>query len=343
MSKGKQSKFLPVYFSVLGAGALGLGYLGWSASSTADEAEGKYKAAVAELDRLESAKLSRTKENAAEKANRVKAYVEQVQDLNKSLMAYQAPLNDAETNEGFQKKLVDAIKTLTEDAKSKSVKVDEKFDFGMADYLGGFPIPGTAPALSAQLDALMYLTNAAMDAGVSEINLLNRTKLAIEAEKEEQPKDAPKKPGRPAPKTGTASKPAGAKKEAGPLLDESKVLERQSLAFAVTGKNRSVLNLINTLSNASPDKAPHFFIIKTLRIENELKDGPDKNRQVEIKEESDPNNKDNVIKRDAMYLLGNEQVKLHLELDLVRFVPEEAPVEKGKPAAKEKESAAADK
>jgi len=342
MSKGKQSKFLPVYFSVLGAGALGLGYLGWSASSTADEAEGNYKAAVAELDRLESAKLSRTKENAAEKANRVKAYVEQVQGLNKSLMAYQAPIADIE-NPDFQKKLVDAIKTLTEDAKSKSVKVDEKFDFGMAEYLGGFPIPGTAPALSAQLDALVHLTNAAMDAGVSEINVLNRTKLAIEAEKEEQPKDAPKKPGKPAQKTGAASKPAGAKKEAGPLLDESKVLERQSLAFAVTGKNRSVLNLINALSNASPDKAPHFFIIKTLRTENELKDGPDKNRQVEIKEESDPNNKDNVIKRDAMYLLGNEQVKLHLELDLVRFVPEEAPVEKGKPAAKEKESAAADK
>lgn len=59
MSKGKQSKFLTIYFAVLGAGALGLGYLAWNASSGADDAEKSFRDKLLELDRLENAPLSR--------------------------------------------------------------------------------------------------------------------------------------------------------------------------------------------------------------------------------------------------------------------------------------------
>ena len=340
MSQGKKSKFLPIYFSVLGAGALGLGYLGWSASSSAEEAETKYKSALSELDRLESAKLSRTRDNAAEKAKMVKTYVDQVEELNKTLKGYQAPVNAAETNESFQKKLLAAIKSARENGQGKSVKVDEKFDFGLGKYLSGFPIPGTAPQLSAQLDALVFLTNAAMDAGISEINNLSRKELPIEKEPKEED---PKKP-KPKPTVGKPKVDEKAKAKVAPvLLDESKVLERQALTLTGTGKNRSILALLESLANASPDKAPHFFVIRTLRIENQLKDGPPKTQAVEMKEEPDPNNKEVTIKRDAAYLLGNEPVILHLDLDLLRFLDEEAPADKDKAAAKSKDKAPADK
>ena len=343
MSQGKNSKFLPIYFSVLGVGALALGYLGWSASSSADEAETKYKSALSDLDNLEKAKLSRTKENAAEKTKLVKTYVDQVQALNKVIQGYQAPLNAEENNTTFQKKLLDVTKAAKENSVSKSVKIDEKFDFGMGKYLAAFPVPGTAPQLSAQLDALVYLTDAAMDAGISEINGLTRQELAIEKEtKEVDPKDDKKKP-KPASKPKAEDKNKAKVKEAPVLLEESKVFERQPITLSVTGKNRSILALLESLANASPEKAPHFFVIRTLRIENQLKDGPAKTQQVEIKEIQDPNNKDVVIKHDAMYLLGNEQVKMHLDLDLLRFVAEEAPAEKGKADTKSKDKAPADK
>ena len=145
---------------------------------------------------------------------------------------------------------------------------------------------------------------------------------------EETPKpDDKKKP------VKTAAKPApGAKapKEAPMLVEEGKVFERQPLSFRVTGKNDSLLKLVEALGNTSPEKmSPHFFIIRTLRVENEKKDGPPKNQVVTSEEVTAiPNDKNSVFLRDAMYLLGNEQVRMHLELDLVRFVAEPAAPEK---------------
>ena len=113
------------------------------------------------------------------------------------------------------------------------------------------------------------------------------------------------------------------------------VLERQPLTLTVTGKNHSVIALLEALANTSPEKmAPHFFVIRTLRVENQLKDGPAKTQTVELKEEevTNPDGTKTTVKRDAMYLLGNEQVRMHLDLDLIRFVAEAAPA--AKPSAK---------
>jgi len=99
----------------------------------------------------------------------------------------------------------------------------------------------------------------------------------------------------------------------------------------VTGKNHSVIALLEALANTSPEKmAPHFFVIRTLRVENQLKDGPAKTQTVEKKEneETGPDGKKSVVIRDAMYLLGNEQVRMHLDLDLIRFAAEAAPAAK---------------
>ena len=341
MSKGSQSKFLTIYFSALGVGAIALGYLGWSASTAADEAEARYNGRVAELDRLEKAPLSRTKDNAAKKTELVKTYVDQVKALNASMLAWQAPLNEAESGESFQKKLNEAVKAAKADGLTRQVKVPEKFDFGMDKYLAGFPESGTAARLSAQLDSLIFVVNAAMESGVSSIDSMTRGELAFESVKSDSG------PATSAPPTAAqrrerarleaeAAKLKG-KAPAGPTMDESKVFERQPLTLNVTGKNRSVLALLEALANTSPEKkSPHFFIVRALRMENQLKDGPAKTQTVaaEEKEETRPDGTKVVVKRDAMYLLGNEQVKMHLEIDLIRFVADAAPAEKEKPAAK---------
>ncbi len=341
MSKGSQSKFLTIYFSALGVGALALGYLGWSASSAADEAETKYKGRVAELDRLEKAPLSRTSGNAAKKTDLVKTYVDQVKALNTSMLAWQAPINEAESGEGFQKKLNEAVKSAKADGLTRQVKVPEKFDFGMDKYLAAFPESGTAPRLSAQLDSLIFVVNAAMESGVSSIDSMTRGELAFESVKSESgPATAatltPAQKKEKAKLEAEAAK-LKAKAPAGPTMDESKVFERQPLTLNVTGKNRSVLALLEALANTSPEQqSPHFFIVRALRVENALKDGPAKTQTVAVdeKEEAGPDGTKIVVKRDAMYLLGNEQVKMHLEIDLIRFVAETAPAEKDKPAAK---------
>jgi hypothetical protein len=124
------------------------------------------------------------------------------------------------------------------------------------------------------------------------------------------------------------------KKEA-VLLEEKEVLERQPVTLTVTGRNRSVLNLLESLANTSPDKqSPHFFVIRALRVENEKKDAPSKGVTVQVdeKEETLPDGTKATVKRDAQYLLGNEKVKMSLELDVIRFADLPAAPEKGKPA-----------
>ncbi len=341
MSQGKQSKFLTIYFSVLGVGALGLGYLAWAASESSDDAEKKYKDAAILFKTLDEAPLSRTQENADEKKRRVDAYAREVKDLNDTLTGYQAPINGSETNEGFQKKLNEVTKAVRERAAAKGVKLDPKFDLGLGNYLSQFPVSGAAPRLSAELDGIVFLTDAALDAGVLSIDSLTRTPLDFEKEK------APEAPANTSgagaavrkntPAARAAATPAN-KPAPGPVVDESKVLERQPITITVTGKNKSTLAFLQTISNAAPGTAPHFFTIRTLRIENESKDGPPKSIKVEPKEEQEnPEDKSSpTFMRDATYLLGNEKVKMRLDLDLVRFValPEELETGAVKPAPK---------
>ncbi|HWB07216.1 MAG TPA: Amuc_1100 family pilus-like protein [Verrucomicrobiales bacterium] len=333
MSQGKQNKFIVIYFSVLGAGALVLGYLGWSASSSSDEAEQNYKNAAAELDRLEKAPLSRTDENAKEKTKLVEAFVNKVKELNTTLTGYQAKINTSETNESFQRKLNEATKAVKDNAAAHGVKLDAKFDLGMGNYLGEFPVSGSAPRLSAQLDGIVFLATTAFDAGVTSIDSLTREKLPFESEKSEPAPGTATPANRRPPATRPAPAAAKSKAPVGPVVPESDVMERQPVAITVTGKNRAILNFLEMLANPSPDKAPHFYAIRTIRVENSQKDGPPKSVVVEEKEvQPDPNDKSSVFRQDAIFLLGNEDVRMHLDLDLIRFSDLPAETEKTAPA-----------
>src|SRR5262245_61442164 len=122
MSQGKKDKFLPVFFGVLGVATLGLGYLGFSASSSADDAEKAYNDKLAELKTLEDAPLSRTDANADKKKEMVDAYVKKVRELDKTLQAYQVQEKEI-TGDAFQRELKKAIDDFTALAKSKQVKI----------------------------------------------------------------------------------------------------------------------------------------------------------------------------------------------------------------------------
>lgn len=349
MSQGKKDKFLPVYFSVLGAGVLGLGYMAWSASSASDEAEAKYQSAVTQLKDLESEPIARNAENADKKKADVEAYVKQVQELSTTMLARQAPV-PAIGNEIFQRELSQARDAILAAAKDKNVKIDPEFSFGMDRYLAAFPESGAAPKLKAQLDALVFLTTAAMDAGLTEINSIVRTELDFEKEKKELTPEEKKKADEEKKRAEAAAKKTAVQKgkdknapkeTPATTLDDKEVVERQPVMFTVTGKNDSVLRFLETLANASPENnAPHFIVIRTLRVENEMKDGPAKGLQVEDKEEEDPVTKVK-IRRNAKFVLGGEKVQLQLDLDIVRFLEEPSEETKGKSSKPAKPAATA--
>jgi hypothetical protein len=333
MSQGKKDKFLPVFFGALGVATLGLGFLSYSASSDADESETAYNAKLEELKALENAPLSRTEENAAKKVELVAAYVKKVKELDATLQAYQVEEKEI-TSDVFQRELKKQMDDFAAAAKAKQVKIPAAFDFGMTKYLSATGAD-TAPKLNAQLQGLVFLSNAALEAGVIEVNSLTRQELAFEKEKPNEPKPDPKAKKTAAPKP-TASKPSAKKgaKDAAPEVDESTIIERQPVSLILTGKNNSILRFLELIANTSPEKSPYFFVIRTLKLENEAKDGPPKNVDVKVEEKPDPNVKDGPpIKYDAAYVLGFEKVMVQLEVDLVRFIPD-VPDENEKPDGK---------
>lgn len=325
MSKGSQNKFLPIFFGVVGAGALGLGYLAYSASDNASIEEAAYTKAKKELNELESAPLSRTEENAKKKKELVDKYLAQVADLNGTLRKYQAAPTDAPDPQAFQKKLQKYVADINKAAKDKSVTLPDKFDYGMGKYLSDFaPDGNVAQALSANLEALNFIASAALESGVRSVDYFSRDEIAIE---KEAPAPAPSGTG---PKKATPAKKPDAKQAAKAtpsVLDESKVLERQSVRMTVTGKNKSVTALLEALANTNPEKAPHFVTIRNLRIENEVKTGT--SRTLEVKaEEIKPEGQPPYIV-DAVYVLGNQAIKAYLDIDIIRFLDEEAPAKPG--------------
>ena len=313
MSKGIQNKFLPVFFGVVSASALGLGYLAYSASRDASTEEAAYKEAKNDLDALERAPLSRTEDNAKKKEARVDKYLAQVDELHRILGEYQAAPAEALDPEAFQKKLQKFATDINKAAKDNNVALPDKFDFDMGKYLSNFaPNGDIARALGANLEALNFITTAALESGLRSVDSFSREDIAIE-------KGAPAGSGT-APKKATASKKPDAKQAAKAkpsLLEESDVIERQSVQMIVTGKHNSVTALLEALANTSPEKAPHLVTIRNLRIENEVKTGTLWTLEVKA-EEIKPEGQDPYIV-DAVYVLGNQAVRAYLDMDIVRL------------------------
>ena len=343
MSKGKSNSFLTGYFAVVGLGTLGLGYLAWSASSTADEAQQRYESSRSRLEGMQRAAIFPNAENEAKKKKLVDETVAKVKALVDQMLQYRVPLNPAETGESFQKKLVAANTAITQAAKERKVALGEKFSLGFDKYSDTFASPGTAAVLAAELDAVTFLLNTAMASGVASIDTFRRGELEIEkapetptATPDKKPGVAPKPaPGATRPGTQAGAKPTGgAGKTAAPAVEESKVLERMPMTLTVTGSNLAIKDFLVSLANAKPaDPATgtHFFTIRMLRAESSVKDGPDKAQTVTAEEKEDPDTK-TVIKRDARFILGDEKVTVLLDLDLVRPLEPETAATGTKPA-----------
>ena len=251
MSKGKSNSFLPGYFAVLGLGALGLGYLAWSASSSAEEAQASYQSTKDSLDSMQRGTIFPNAENEAKKKKLVDALATKVKTLVDGVSKFQSPINAAESGESFQKKLVATETAIKEAAKGRSINLAEKFSIGFDKYADSFASAQAAPQLAAELDAVAFLLNTAMASGVSSLDSFSRAELDIE--KTAPPADPTAKPGTrpaaPTPPKANPQKPVAAK--GAPAVEESKVLERQTMNLVVTGSNIAITQKPKPRSNAT--------------------------------------------------------------------------------------------
>lgn len=323
MSQKTQNKFLVGYGAVTGVVGLALAYLCWSANSDSTEAAEKLEGAKRKLEGLRSAPIFPKPEHVSKKTQEVSVFKAEVDKLGEAVLAFQKPLDPAISPDDLKQKLGKYKTQIDGLAKGRSVGLPQDFGLGLNRYLTESPTKAATPKVDYLVEAANWLVNNLLDSGISRLDAINCPEMPYEkAAEEPKPaaniKDKPKTSSASANKA-TTKKSTGSKEEPA-ALEESKVLTRFPISVTFTGSEQAVSDAMNKLASTGPGGP--FFVTKSLRIENEKKEGPQ--RQTGFTASPVPAAEGEAKKEvpamvDARYILGNEKVTARLEIDLVRF------------------------
>lgn len=306
----KKNKFLATYVAILVVGLLVFGWLFYSSLGAHSTAKTSFEEEKEALARLKSKPLFPNEANLKARLAQVDEFTTSVDALQQSLMAAQPPLATGTSSASFQTKLTQIesdLKAQAEYTKLGSGSSSGNFSLGFDEN----PPESAVPDLDFQLDALSTLVRTLITDRVSSIDAITRAKLDVESR---TTAEAP---------AAASSRQAAQKTAAGPAvaLAENEVFKRYPFTMRFTGSPRSIQDALNHIASSKD----YFYAVRSLRLENEKKDGPDRGQ---VAGSSDQN------KKDSNVVLGGEKVTVWLSLDLLRFLdPKVAAAEGSKPAA----------
>ena len=322
MSWIQQNKLPAAILGVSAAGVAGLGFMLYSAYSSYSTSLEQYDSTNASLASLKSAPLPPSPENLAIKHGLVKEFTDASGQLSLVLNAMQAesqpkPTTDTE----FQAKLKTKIADSRKFAADRGMGLPATYNLGFDRYTGELPKSNeVATELSGYLDAMDSIINAFATAGVRQVEMVERSELDSEKAEAAKPttRGAAKQPNRPA---GAAA---------------PKLTERRQVRAILTLDQAALQLLMSNL--ASPSEMTYFTVVRQLRIENERQEGPLRSEVSIPVEASQLNEEGNPIAPpavepvkvqgvatvaapvDAVAVLGNERLRVFVEIDLVYFL-----------------------
>lgn len=299
----RDNKPLAVILGIILAGSLALGYLLFDAWSVYTETRDGYLSMGSQVAGLKGARLAPTEDNVKAKQALVDEYAAKVNLLGGTLLILQPPVQptkDIEFQAKLKTKIADARKAAT-----NHMVLPPEFAFGFDDYTAGLPKSAAAAAeLSSYLDAMDELVKLFQACGVQSVDVLDRSKLAIE---QDQPAGA------------QAQKPAAG------------ILEKRQISAILTLDQGALQLLVGRLANPSDMK--FFTSLRLLRIENERQDGPLRS-EVKLPPLDTPGGGGATpapaatpgeirppppAPVDAIAVIGNERLKVRMDIDLVKF------------------------
>lgn len=326
----RENKPLAAILGVIVVGSLALGYLLFDAWSVYAETKEGYLGLGNQVAGLKGAQLAPTEANLKAKQDSVAEYSKLVDTLGKTVLILQpkvAAINDIE----FQDKLKAKISEIRKTSVQAKMQLPAEFAFGFDDYTHTLPKSGAeATELSGYLDAVDELTKLLMKCGVQSLDLLERSKLPVEAASA---------------KTSTAAQGNNNAAALGAQVP-SGIVEKRQISLVLTLDQGPLQLLISRLT--SPTDMPYFTSLRLLRIENQRQDGPlvsevrlptegtsDPNAPVKTEEApSDEIKPPPPAFVDAIPVFGNELLKVRLEIDLIKFLDAAAGVAAQAPAGR---------
>ncbi len=334
MSWIQDNKVPAAILGVSAAGAIGLGYMLFSAYSSYNTSLDQFDTLNNSLASLKSSVLPPTPENVALKQSLVKEFTDSSGKLNlvlKTLQPEEKPTSDTE----FQAKLKSQIAEIKKLAAERGVQLPAEFNLAFDRYTGELPKSGeVATQLSGYLDAVNQIIKMLIEAGVARFDLVERSELPSEKDAVAAP--APKRTPTPAGRPGAARPPVAA--------EPPKLAERRQVRLVLTTDQAALQVLMSKL--ASPSEMPYFTVVRLLRIENEKQEGPLRSEmniappalptapdapKIELPPGATPAPTSNLIEApkpaapDSVAVLGQEKLRVFLEIDIVKFLTAQAP------------------
>jgi len=309
----RENKPLAVIIGVVLAVSAGLGYMLFNAWSRFETSKETYLGLGSQIAGLNSAPLAPTEANVTIKKKAVDEYAAKVNQLGGALLLVQsqlAPVKDIEFQAKLKSKIADARKA----AGTFKMSLPGEFAFGFDEYTTRLPKSAEAASeLSNYLDATDELLKLLMKCGVASVDLFERSQLPVEQAQ--------------APAPGTASNAR---------LAPAAILTKRQVSLILTLDQGPLQLLISRLAN--PSEMPFFTNVRLVRIENQRIDGPLR-AEVQLPETpgtesggvgvgtSEPGQPvaTDVIKfpdpapKDSVPVIGEEMLKVQLEIDFLRF------------------------
>lgn len=309
----RENKPLATILGVIIAATLGLGYLLFDAWSAYSQTRETYQGVGGQIAGLKSARLAPTEDNLKAKKALVDEYGALVNQLGGALVILQPPsqpVKDIEFQSRLKSKIADARKA----AVLAKMSLPQDFAFGFDEYTSALPKSAEAATeLSRFLDAVDELVRLFMKCGVLSVDLLERSKLPQEQAAAAVTNTV----------QGGAAAPA--------------ILEKRQISLILTLDQGSLQLLISRLAN--PSDISFFTSLRLLRIENEKQEGPLR-AEVRLPEAAPAPGGDAAVPAapgqakpasdeikppaaapvDSVPVLGEERLKVRMELDLVKFL-----------------------
>lgn len=303
--------------SVLLLGAAG--YFCFAASKSYTDARGSWDNKVGTINSLERKPLYPSEENVEALQADVDTYRTSVDNLFESLNQFQKPLDKTLSNVDFQ----DLFRTKVNDFRQHAADsnfdlfLEESFQLGFEAYSNSVPAPEIVPILDYELKAIDHVLRTLVASGADSLDTFSRDLIPGEV--------------------------------GGPERQDSGVVHKYPIRLRFTSTHEAFRTFMNSISNDTG----FFYLVRVLKIDNEVKEGPPKGGsefldsgtpKFENTANGNPATLEDLTKwgypevlgnqlveaaradgfmvsgDDARVLMGQEKLEVFMVIDIVRFV-----------------------
>ncbi|HEX4665122.1 MAG TPA: Amuc_1100 family pilus-like protein [Chthoniobacterales bacterium] len=281
----RQNKFLGGFLVALALTTVLSVFFLLREKSAADAAQSRLESAVNELTRLRRSVPFPSEENLRKTRTQADGYRSSLLALENEMRTRMFPKLPIQPNE-FQAQLRAATINVTEHAQAFRVRLPDNFHLGFDQYATSLPNGLAAPRLGRQLRAIEWLAKTIVEAHADSINSLSRTPLP-----EETPAAA-------STRTSSRARPGAPPK---PASGKEKMVDWTTVDLAFSGSPAAIRRAFNQIA-AAPEQ---FYILRTLRIKNQVDKGPPRGGP-----EAAPS---------ISFIIGTEHVDVAAKVEIMKF------------------------